>query len=203
MFSTTFRHAEQHFFCPTLNGKEPLVICVYKKVLLYERLFHFCAEIEANEFISGHVDSNTITREHVTFAKISKAMSAEAMYRQLLAEWEKDSTPFEALLTKYNGSCSSEWCDHISRDVNDAILSKESIGDMVWKLIERDVDRLLVMARESLSAQGLDTSKTSTKHHRRCIWQSKVFHQVFSLLEMRSNVSLLKCCERTLSSRSF
>jgi len=60
------------------------------------------------------------------------------------------------LLKKYNGCCASEWCAHVHRDVDDRVISSESIGDMVWSLIERDVDRLLVMARESLSAQELD-----------------------------------------------
>ena len=80
-------------------------------------------------------------------------MSAESMYQNVLPEWEKDAQPFENLLQQRTGSCSSEWCDHVNRDVNDTIISKEEIGDMVWSLIERDVDRLLLMARESLSAQ--------------------------------------------------
>ena len=155
--SAILRHAEQHFFLSHPQRKRAFrTLCLKEGTPFHERLFHFCAEIEANEFISGHVDTNTISREDVTFVKISKAMSAESMYRSLLQQWEDDSKPFEDLLQQRNGSCSSEWCDHINRDVDDNIISKESIGDMIWKLIERDVDRLLVMARESLSAQELD-----------------------------------------------
>ena len=155
--SAMLRHAEQHFFLSHPQRKRAFKeLCMREGIPFYKQLFHFCADVEANEFISGHVDSNTVTRADVTFTKLSKAMSAEAMYRQLLEEWETDSTPFEELLQQHNGCCSSEWCDHITRDVDGRILSKEDIGNMVWKLIERDVDRLLVMARESLSAQELD-----------------------------------------------
>ena len=166
--SAQLRHAEQHFFLSHPSRKRNFIQqCKLESLPFHEPLFHFCADIEANEFISGHTDSNTIKREHVVFTekkyKLSKAMSAEAMYRILLPKWQEDNAPFLDLLAQYNGSCSKEWCHQVSRDTNGVIVEKEPINDMLWKLLQRDIDRLLIMARESLSAQELDALPKPTQ----------------------------------------
>ncbi len=164
--SAILRHMEQHFFLSHPTRKRNFIAqCQQENLKFYEQLFHFCADIEANEFISGHADSNTIKREHVTFHELGKAMSAEAMYRELFEKWEQDNSQFTTLLKQYNGCCSSEWCHHITRESNDKISSKETINNMIWKLLQRDVDRLLIMARESLSAQELDDLPKPTQQN--------------------------------------
>ena len=157
------RHAEHLFLSHPSRKRTFQRICLQEAVPFHEELFQFCADIEANSSIGGYAESNTVHLHHVHFTEIPRAMSAEAMYRRLLHLWEQDSLPFTQLLEKHNCCSSREWCTQISEDTCGHIFSTSNITDFVWKMIERDVDRILIMAREGLSSVELDALPKPTR----------------------------------------
>ena len=146
------RHVEQHLFLVhPVREKKFRNHCSDESLPFHQELYRVCCEIEAHSFIGGHVPiPGELTAANFSELPIPKAASAETLYDFFLPHWEQDPNYF---LGKYhNRSCCDHqhWNGHIDRDENGAVVKENNIDWFTWTLFEKDIERVLVMARENL-----------------------------------------------------
>jgi len=174
--SSALRLAEQHVFLMHPFRQRNFQFQQFENQGEYhQRLFHICAALEANDFISGYEElSDALDANDFSDTTIPKAASAETLYHMLLPLWKEmqdeiekadskqkapdfsatsapqSATEIHAFLARNSPSDQRHWDGEKTFDQNGIEQSQEAIDPLTWELLEAEVERILLMARETL-----------------------------------------------------
>ena len=150
--TSALRHIEQHAYLMHPKRERSFrVQCMERGEDFHPELFWIAAELEANEFISGYEDvPHAITKDSLGDIKTLKAASAETLYHHFLPKWKEDSSFFTELKTEKCPCDQQHWQGERTYDKSGSEVSSENIDPFTWELLHNEMDRILIVARETL-----------------------------------------------------
>lgn len=155
--SSALRHIEQHVFLfHPKRERDFRFLCQNEEQKFHPKLYQLAAEIEANSFISGYEELNhSITAKTFKNLSIPKAASAETIYYHLRSSWEEDPNSLLHFQTHQCPCDQRHWQGENSFDEDGAFQQAEQIDSYTWQLLHREIDRILIVARETLDVGAL------------------------------------------------
>ena len=150
--SAALRHIEQHVFLSHPSRERDFAqLCREQELNFYPNLYQIAADVEANSFIAGYQKlAHSLRADALQEFSIPKAASAETIYHHLLDTWEKDSA---SLLSFQHQKCPCDqrhWQGEKSFNEQGVLLDTAKIDGYTWELLHKELDRILIVARETL-----------------------------------------------------
>ena len=166
------RHVENHFFL-----SHPFRAYQYREMLLEQKdkkwdasLFYLLAEIECQHFISGYKNlMPDLDQETTSELPLNKGSSVEYMYSEIYPLWQEllekeEQAPLfsttsnpRALAQLYALKKRDRICDHQHwlGERSDITKKVVEINDVDMELLEKEAQRILIVAREALDINDI------------------------------------------------